>query len=253
MKIVVTGGSRGIGRMIVESLYKDNEVILISQSKESVGRARTALKNRIQGYVANVSDYRKAKDVFERIGPFDALINCAGVLGPVGSLKDNDIESWERTIKINLMGTVNCCKAAIPILSKKKRAKIINISGGGSAFPRVYHSAYATSKAAVVRFTETLAKDFANDRIPIDVNVIAPGAHKTDLWGGEKFDKEPEKWDDPKLLEKLVKFLLSEGSDGISGKFLSIKDDYEKLDKNINDTDLFTLRRIDNFKFKKID
>jgi len=138
------------------------------------------------------------------------LINCAGILGPVGAIQNTDARLWEQTIKTNLLGTVYCCKAAIPLLQNGRRGKIINLSGGGSAFPRVYHSAYASSKAAIVRFSENLACDLKKDNIKIDVNIIAPGAHKTDMWRGETLEKEPECWADRGLLMKLTDYLLSE-------------------------------------------
>jgi len=252
MKIVVTGGTGGIGNILIENLIRDNEIIVISRNKKSVEDTTKKYGSNIKGIICDVSHYKEIETVFSKIKGFDALINCAGILGPIGNLESNDIKEWENTIKINLIGTVNCCKAALPILKKKKHPKIINISGGGSAFPRIYHSAYAVSKAAVVRFTENLAKDLLHDNIDIDVNAIAPGAYKTKMWNNETFDKEPKEWGDSKLLLSLVEFLLSEKSDGITGKFLHPKDDYKKLDKTISNSEEFTLRRIDNFKFKEI-
>jgi len=252
MKIVITGGTGGIGKILIENLIKNNEIIVISRNKKSIEEITKKYGSKLKGIVCDVSDYKQVDQTFLKIKDLDALINCAGILGPIGSLESNDIQEWENTIKINLIGTVNCCKAALPILKKKKHSKIINISGGGSAFPRIYHSAYAVSKAAVVRFTENLAKDLINDKIEIDINVIAPGAYKTKMWDDETFDKKPKEWGDPKLLLGLVEFLLSENSDGITGKFLHPKDDYKKLDKNISNSEEFTLRRIDNFKFKEI-
>jgi len=248
MRIVITGGSRGIGRILTESLLQDHEIIVLSKTKKSTEKIKKELK--VKAYTTDVSDYDDVKKTFKKIGKIDALINCAGVLGPVGGLWDNNIKDWAKTIQINLIGTVNCAKAAMPNL-RKSHGKIINLSGGGSAYPRLYHSAYASSKAAVVRFTECLAKDLIEDGLEVDVNVIAPGAHKTDMWGGEKHDKEPSEWADPRLLVKLVNFLLSEKSDGITGRFIHIKDDYEKLEKT-EDSDHLTLRRIDGFKFGKI-
>lgn len=259
MKIVVTGGSRGIGKKIIDNLKKGNNIIVISQSAKSID---SIAKQGIKGYVGDVSDFNKIKEIFNNIGPFHALINCAGILGPVGLFSENSMQDWSRTIEVNILGTVNCCKAAIPLLKahseSSTNAKIINLSGGGAAYPRLYHTAYACSKAGVVRFTEGLAEDLKKDndlkkgKIQIDVNVIAPGAHKTGLWNEETHDKKPEKWAEPNDVIRLVKFLLSEKSNGITGKFLHIKDGYAGLDSNVSDTDLFTLRRIDDFMFAKI-
>lgn len=250
MNIIITGGAGGIGEMLVGHLIKDNDITIISRTQASINKMIEKYP-KIKGYVCDISDYMEVNIIFSRLNQFDALINCAGILNPVNSFEQNYMYEWEDTIKVNLIGTVNCCKISIPILKEKKHSKIINISGGGSAFPRVYHSAYATSKAAIVRFTENIAKDFMHDNINIDVNVIAPGAYKTKMWDNETFDKEPE-WSDPKLLFDLIDFLLSDKSNGITGKFLHPKDDYKNLDKSISDSDDFTLRRIDNFKFRGV-
>jgi predicted dehydrogenase/NAD(P)-dependent dehydrogenase (short-subunit alcohol dehydrogenase family) len=257
MKIVITGGTSGIGKMIAGELCKEHEVVVVSQPQEEVLSMEGKFQNKIKGYACDVSNFNEIEDTYKKIGQFDALITCAGILGPVKNLEASDINEWEKTIRVNLMGTVNSTKAAIPILKKSLdnprqiNPKIINIAGGGSAFPRIYHSAYAVSKAGVVRFAENIAKDFSYDRIAIDINVIAPGAYKTNIWKTETFDKEPEKWSDPGDLIKLVRFLLSERSNELSGKFLHIKDDYSSFDKSVSDKELFTLRRVDNFKFQE--
>jgi NAD(P)-dependent dehydrogenase (short-subunit alcohol dehydrogenase family) len=258
MRIVIVGGSGGIGMIIVNGLLDSkpkNEIFVISRSEESVKEAVSLSKGKIKGYVADATDHKAVKAVFSKIARFDALINCAGILGPVANLEDSELSAWEQTISVNLMGTVSCCKAAIPFLRKNKRSKIINFAGGGAAFPRVYHSAYASSKAAVVRFTETLAADFQHDKLKIDVNSIAPGVYNTGIWSTETFDKAPGEWADPKQLVRLVKFLLSAKSDSLSGRLIHIKDDYEGFALSHTarkDPDMFTLRRIDNFKFRKI-
>ena len=249
MRIVITGGTGGIGDILVEHLIKANQIVVISRTKDSLDRSIKKYGSKLTGYVCDVSDYEQVKDTFLKIKDFDALINCAGILGPIGNIEKNEIKEWENTIKVNLFGTVNCTKLAVPILKSKSNSKIINISGGGSAFPRVYHTAYAVSKTAVVRFTENLAKDLAYDNIKIDANVVAPGAYKTKMWEDETFDDEPKEWGDPRLLTELIDFLLSNKSNGITGKFLHPRDNYNKLDREISNSENFTLRRIDNFKF----
>ena len=222
MKIAITGGSRGIGKMLAEHLKEKNEIVIISKNQESL--KNTAKKLEIKGYCADVTNYKDIKQIFEKIEPFDILINCAGILGPVGFLLDNDGDLWEQTIKINLIGTVNCCKASIPFLSEN--GKIINFSGGGSAFPRIYHTAYACSKAAVVRFTEVFAKELEDKNSGIKVNVIAPGRHKTYLLGNEAYERSAE-LADPKDLFSLIDTLIE--NDTLNGKFIHIKDDKKKL------------------------
>jgi len=248
-KLVITGGSRGIGRIIADGLVSDYDVVIISKNENSLTNITNDLN--VKCYKADVSNFEEIKTIFDKIGNFDILINCAGILGPVANFKDNDLEEWYKTININLFGTVNCCKVAIPLLEKNKtRAKIINISGGGSAYSRPQHTAYACSKTAVVRFTEILADELKDESI--DVNVIAPGAHNTDLWKEETVEIKPEKWADPIRLIDTIKFFASDKSDNISGRFIHIRDNWETLKSDVSKSDLFTLRRIDNWKFEKI-
>lgn len=241
MKIVITGGSRGIGRMLAEHLKFRHEIFIISNNPESLSTAKKSMK--VEGFCADVSDFIGIRKVFGLIKNFEVLINCAGILGPVGFLGENSMDFWEKTLKINLIGTVNTCKASLPFISRKGR--IINIAGGGAAFPRLYHTAYASSKAAVVRFTETFAKELEEKNSFVKVNVIAPGAYRTDLWKGESYDQET-KWADPKDLFSLIDFLIENNT--LNGKFIHIRDDKQKLSSEQNDDD-FTLRRIDNIKF----
>jgi NAD(P)-dependent dehydrogenase (short-subunit alcohol dehydrogenase family) len=93
----------------------------------------------------------------------------------------------------------------------------------------------------MVRLTEIIAAEYPM----IDANAIAPGAHNTGIWKAETHDKPPEKWADKARFLSLVSFLLSEKSDGISGKFLHIYDDWEGLAPEVSRGDLYTLRRIE--------
>src|SRR5262249_1815502 len=98
---------------------------------------------------------------------------------PLGPVEENDWADWVRAVSINLFGTVLMCRATLPALREQGYGKIVNLSGGGATAPLPRLSAYAASKAAVVRFTETLAEEVRESRI--DVNAIAPGALNTRL------------------------------------------------------------------------
>src|SRR5262249_40846181 len=91
--------------------------------------------------------------------PVTILVNNAGVYGPMGPLEIGDWDNWVQAVQINLFGTVLMCRALIPLLRELGYGKIINLSGGGATAPLPRISAYAVSKAAVVRLTETLAEE----------------------------------------------------------------------------------------------
>lgn len=248
--VLVSGGTRGIGKIISKELVDSGfKVIVLSKSDDSILKIKKDLK--VEAYTCDVSDFKSVEKIMDNID-FDAVINCAGILGPVDDFESNDIDAWENTLEVNLLGTVYVNKIAISKFKSDKRGygKIINFSGGGAAFSRIKHSAYAVSKTGVVRFTEIISDELKNNGFNIDVNALAPGAHKTDMWNDETFDKEPKNWDDKNKLVSMVKFLLSKDSDGLSGKFIHINDDLENI--NFNDKDLFTLRRIDNRTFQRV-
>ena len=115
----------------------------------------------------------------EAFGKVDIVVNNAGIYGPMGGIDTIDWGEWVAAIAINVTGTVYCCRKAVELFKPQRSGKIINLSGGGATSPLPGISAYAASKAAIVRFTETLAlevKEFG-----IDVNAVAPGALATRL------------------------------------------------------------------------
>ncbi len=239
--IIISGGSGGIGKMIAEGL-SSYELILIARKPEELAKAQTELGPHVKTVACDITDEKKLQTELAKhdLSKLKAIINCAGRMIPLGRFHECDLATWKQTIDINLNGTATLCHATMPTLLKNKRGKIINLSGGGSAYPFPMHTAYGSSKAAVVRFTETLAKEYPE----LDINVIAPGAHNTAIWKQETYKEPPREWADPKRLTALIAFLLT--TDGISGKFLHINDKWEDLTPTINNSDLFTLRRIEN-------
>ncbi len=188
-------------------------------------------------------------------------MNNAGVYGPIGPIETVDWEEWTQAININLFGTVLMCREVIPILRARGYGKIINLSGGGATAPLPRFSAYAASKAAVVRLTETFAEELRDARV--DVNAIAPGALNTRLLdqvieagperAGAQFHARAlkQQQEGGTALDQgadLAVFLASTASDGISGRLLSaVWDDWAALPAQrdtLAKSDVYTLRRI---------
>ena len=194
------------------------------------------------------------------LGSLQALVLNAGVYGPMGPTESVDLAEWRRAMDINLYGVLLPCRAVIPHFKKAGRGKIIVLSGGGATNPLPNISAYAASKAAVVRLTETLAEELKN--FHVDVNAIAPGSLATRLVdevltaGPEKvgaaFYEKNRQWKEKgatplALGARLAVYLASRESDGISGKLISAQwDPWEKLREFKADlnSDIYTLRRI---------
>src|SRR5205823_1162055 len=144
---------------------------------------RSSPDQRVMGIRADVSRPAHVKRLLGRterlFGRLDVLVCNAGVYGPIGPTEAVDWYEWVRAVEINLLGTVLCCRAALPMMQRQGYGKIVTLSGGGATQPLPRISAYAASKAAVVRFTETLADEVRGDGI--DINSIAPGALDTRL------------------------------------------------------------------------
>ncbi len=191
-------------------------------------------------------------------------MNNAGVLGPIGPLVENSAAEWARTIQINLVGTFYCCKAVLPQMMQQRYGKIINLSGGGASAARPHFSAYAASKAAVVRLTETLAEE--GREYNVHVNAIAPGAVNTHMLdqvlragpvAGERAVAEARRQLETggfsaDLAASLAVFLASDDSNGLSGKLIAAPhDSWQTWNTNriaeVMAAPWFTLRRIDPF------
>lgn len=250
--LVITGAGGGLGSLIASAEAGNfSEIALVGRRHESLsasakraGKAGTAKFHILPCDVTDENGLRDALSPFEAI---DGLVNAAAVLGPVARFAECEFGAWKRAVEIDLIGSAAACRFALPGLLKSRRGKIVNFSGGGAAGARGWHSAYAASKAAIVRLTETLAEEYPS----LDINAIAPGAHKTGIWESETHDKKPEKWADRGRFCSTVSFLLSGKSDGISGKLIHIYDKWEAFSQKITGSDIYTLRRIEHVSKKR--
>jgi 3-oxoacyl-[acyl-carrier protein] reductase len=179
-------------------------------------------------------------------------------MGPTESV---NLEEWRRALDINLFGVLLPCRALIPHFKQAQAGKIVVISGGGATNPLPNISAYAASKAAVVRLMETLAEELKSHHV--DVNAIAPGALATRLVDevlaagpdkvGAAFFEKNKQWKEkgatsPDLGAALAVYLASADSNGITGKLISAQwdpwRDLQKYRDELAKSDIYCLRRI---------
>lgn len=269
---IITGASRGFGRALAEKFVAEGaSVVLCARGiveLEQAARDIFAVAGPSQQVITLKADMSKVEDIQNLVRTairtllrIDILVNNAGIYGPKGMLEKMDWKDWVHAIEINLLGTVFTCRSLLPHLKKNGYGKIINLSGGGATAPLPGISAYAASKAAVVRFTETLAGECRGTGI--DINAVAPGALNTRLLD-EVLEAGPEKvglsFYEKSLQQQqtggtplsrgadLCAFLASSDSDGITGRLLSaVWDPWETFPRRreeLDGGDIYTLRRI---------
>ncbi len=291
LNALITGGSQGLGKVIAEHFLAEGaNVVLCARGEKELSATRDELARqfparKILARPCDVSSEAQVNDLvaftLREFGSLSALVLNAGIYGPMGLTESVSLVEWRRAMDINLYGVLLPCRAVIPHFKtafsrsrgneaqaqKKSETphvvsyrKIIILSGGGATNPLPNISAYAASKAAVVRLMETLAEELKP--FHVDVNAIAPGALATRLVdevlaaGPEKvgaaFYAKNKQWKEKgatplELGARLAVYFASPQSDGITGKLISAQwDPWEKLHEFKADlnSDIYTLRRI---------
>ena len=269
---LVTGASRGLGLEIARAFVRNGaDVFLCARDATALEKARRTVASEAsagQRVLAQAGDVSAESDVaaigrsaLEAFPHLQILVNNAGVYGPLGPADAVAWTDWIHAVQINLFGSVLMCRTLTPHFRRQHYGKIIQLSGGGATGPLPNISAYATSKAAVVRFAETIADELRNDGI--DVNAVAPGALNTrmldqvleagpDAVGADFYARALRQQAEGGVpLARgvdLCVFLASSASDGITGKLISaVWDPWEafpEVKADLQTTDIYTLRRI---------
>ena len=269
---LITGASQGLGLEIARAYLEagvagicicGRDAVALESALAELGEL-AAPDQEVVGQVADVSRpedvERLVRHALNGLGEVTILVSNAGVYGPKGALDKADWSQWTRAVEINLFGSVLPARELLAHFSRRGYGKIVQLSGGGATGPLPGLSAYAASKAAVVRFAETLAEELREHRV--DVNAIAPGPLNTRMLDevlragpqevGEAFYQkalEQQRSGGIPLRQgaKLAVFLGSSASDGITGKLLSaVWDPWPELPGRLGDldSDVYTLRRI---------
>jgi 3-oxoacyl-[acyl-carrier protein] reductase len=301
LNALITGGSQGLGKTIAEHFLREGaNVVLCARSEKDLSATRDELAKKfpaqkVSAKTCDVSNEAQVNELvtfaLRELGSLDALVLNAGIYGPMGPTESVPLDEWRRALDINLFGVLLPSRAVIPYFknssgssrgnetqnkSGKRKAesgnelepphvvsykKIIVLSGGGATNPLPNISAYAASKAAVVRLMETLAEELKG--FHVDVNAIAPGALATRLVdevlaaGPEKvgaaFFEKNKGWKETgavplELGASLAVYLASAESDGITGKLISAQwDPWKDLQQHRDElakSDIYCLRRI---------
>ncbi len=265
--VLITGAGRGIGKRLALGFARDGaRVGLFARSKAELELTQLEIEHaggfalRLRGDVCSYKEVRTAVDRMRaHFGEVDVLVCAAGVPGPIGPVWKISPKAWASAIETNLIGVLNACRAVLPGMVDRRSGKILVLGGGGSMRARPNFSAYAASKAGVVRLVETIAEEVLENNI--QVNCIGPGptyTHMTDEilksgpQAGEKDLAEAMQvrmtgGTPPDQQIELALFLASERSNHISGKLIHVTDAWQRLCDAEVHPEQFTLRRVRRF------
>jgi 3-oxoacyl-[acyl-carrier protein] reductase len=232
---IVTGAAQGIGRAIAETLAAAGADVAVAdldpgRSQDTV-TAITKMGRRAMNIKVNVASWDDAKAMVDQVvkewGKVDILVNNAGITRD-GLLLRMKEEDWNLVLQVNLNGTFNCTKAALLPMSKQRSGRIVNIASIVGAIGNAGQANYAASKAAVIGFTKTVAREYASRAVT--VNAVAPGFIDTAMTQQlsaevkETLSKQIPlgRLGQPSDVAEAVKFLASDEAGYITGHVLHV-------------------------------
>lgn len=233
---LITGGTRGIGKQIALTLAEEGYDIALNyiEENEDVANSKKEIeaKNRkcfvVKGDVSNFDDCERfVKEVIDEYGQIDVLVNNAGITRDCLLMRMKK-EDFESVINVNLIGTFNVTKHVIPYMMKARSGRIISISSVVGVAGNAGQANYSASKAGIIGFTKSLAKEFASRNIL--VNAVAPGFIATTMTDVLKDDvKEAinqtiplKRMGKAQDVANVVKFLSSEDSSYVTGQVIHV-------------------------------
>ena len=255
-RVLITGGSRGIGFEVARDLAASGLQLWLAATTDKVHEAARELGPNHRASRFDVADTHSVGALFSEIHRewprLDAVVHAAAELGQTGNFWQLDPERFAHTQRVNTCGSMFIARAFVRSWldssrqDSTRRGKIILFSGGGGGYGYPQFLPYGTSKAAAVRMCESMAMELDAARLPIDINIIAPGANETSMLaavraaGGEVRSVVP--FSKPIAL---CRWLLSSASDGVSGRFIHVNDAYPTLLPDALRAEALKLRRVD--------
>ena len=233
---VITGASRGIGRAIAEVLAQRGADVVCGDRLEEQAHATAAAiaaatGRRASGCLVDVTDAKSAQEFIDcaitSLGHVDILVNNAGITRDNLIMRISEVD-WDLVLDVNLKGAFNCCKAVIRPMMKQRYGRIINISSVAGLAGNAGQTNYASSKAGLIGFTKSLAKEVGSRNIT--VNAVAPGFVLTALTENLPQDLKDAaikatplgRWAKPEEIAYAVAFFASDEAAFITGQVLSV-------------------------------
>jgi NAD(P)-dependent dehydrogenase (short-subunit alcohol dehydrogenase family) len=232
-KAIITGGARGIGWGIANSMLEAGYAVTVTGLTRKEVDAVPA-REQLEAVQLDVTSDAQVKALLARFDSLDVLVNCAGIIMRGA---EYDIEAFQKVVDVNLTGTMRMCVAARPLLAKAKSGAIINTASILSFFGGPLVPAYAASKGGIVQLTKSLAVAWASEGIR--VNAIAPGWITTELTRGIASDEARsaailartplKRWGEPADIGGSVVYLCSEAAHFVTGTVLPIDGGYAAM------------------------
>jgi NAD(P)-dependent dehydrogenase (short-subunit alcohol dehydrogenase family) len=231
--VIITGASRGIGKAIALTLARDfPKIYLVSRSKDALEDVSEEIRaahpfTRVEVCPISVTDEAAVKglmhDVREADGDLQSLINCAGYAIPATAVEEISSETWMEVYEANMLSTFLMTRESLPLLKRNNRASIVNIASTAGLTPRPGWSAYASAKAALVNFSQTMGEELKP--YGIRVHCVAPGRTATELRAILAPDEDPSTIMGPGEVAKVVQFLVSPHGDVLKGQPIMVRGD----------------------------
>ena len=178
MRIVVTGGSRGIGAATVRLLAARGDDVTFLYAKSDEAAAALSRETGARGIRADVADGEAVRAAFREAGAVQGLINCAGIAHQ-GLISQITEEEWDRLFAVNVRGIYHCVNAALPSMLHEQAGSIVNVASMWGQVGASCEVCYSATKGAVIAMTKALAKELGPSGIR--VNCVAPGIIETDM------------------------------------------------------------------------
>ncbi len=261
---IVTGAGRGIGRAMAQTLAEAGMEVAVAARTAAQVEETAALIEAAGGKAlaipTDVTDAESVRSAVERtleeFGRIDLLLNDAGSFNAIGPVWEVDPEQWWGDVTTNLFGSFLCAHKVLPHMIERGSGKIVNMSGGGSIIPFEFGSGYATSKAGILRLTDTLAMEAGPHGV--DVYAMGPGLVLTAMTrlqlesaAGQQWFSRIGDWFDegqgspPTEAARVALWLATLPPGQLAGRVFDIRDDLEWVEANaaeIEEQDLYTLR-----------
>jgi len=227
--VMITGGSAGLGQALALRCSKEGAAVsFCGRRPEPVEAATNAVREAggtCLGVVADVTDpedvLRWIKLTRSQLGPIDAFINNASVLGERIAIEHADLDTWRDVIEVNLTGAFVCARAIVPYL-RETQGSLVNVSSGVGDHGRPLWGAYCVSKNGLEAMSELMAGELSEDHIR--VNTVDPGSMRTSMRAAAYPEEDPETLPDPSEVTDVFVYLASDRSKEVSGERFRAKE-----------------------------